>query len=104
SVTPDFVDPDFLQMFTFPLRYGDAATALDDLNSIILSEELALRVFGNVNPVGKEISWNDSLRLTVTGVLETIPGASSLNFTALMPMQWLYRQTPFFRQMADGWN
>lgn len=101
SVNPDFVDPDFLHMFTFPLLYGDTATALTDINSIVLSNELALRVFGDINPVGKEIRWNDSLRLTVTGVLEPLPGASSLNFTALMPMQWLYRHTPSFRQMAD---
>jgi len=104
SVNPDFVDPDFLHMFTFPLRYGDAAKALTDVNSIVLSDELALRVFGDINPVGKEIKWNDSLRLTVTGVLEPVPGASSLNFAALMPMQWLYRHTPYFRQMADGWE
>jgi len=104
SVTPDFVDSDFLHMFTFPLRYGDAATALSDVNSIVLSEKFALRVFGDINPVGKEILWNDSLRLTVTGVLEPLPGASSLNFSALMPIQWLYRHTPYFRQMADGEN
>lgn len=80
SVTPDFVDPDFLDMFTFPLLYEDVATALNDMNNIVLSEELALRIFGEKNPVGEEVSWNDSLRLTVTGVLEKLPGASSLLF------------------------
>ena len=104
SVNPDFVDPDFLSMFTFPLRYGNTATALTDINSIVLSEGLALRVFGDTNPVGKEVQWNDSLRLTVTGVLEPLPGASSLTFTALMPMQWLYQHTPSFADMADGWE
>lgn len=104
SITPDFVDPAFFQMFTFPLRYGSATTALTDANSIVLSQKLAQRVFGDIDPVGKEISWNDSLRLTVTGVLAPIPGASSLNFSALMPMQWLYNHTPYFREMANGWD
>ncbi|WP_028297229.1 ABC transporter permease [Olivibacter sitiensis] len=104
SITPDFVDPDFLEMFTFPLLYGNEQTALNDVNSIVLSDELAQRIFGKLNPVGREIQWNDSLRLTVTGVLKKLPGASSLQFSALMPVQWLYMQTPYFRQMADGWE
>ncbi|GAA4803311.1 hypothetical protein GCM10023231_35380 [Olivibacter ginsenosidimutans] len=104
SVTPDFVDPDFLSMFSFPLRYGNINTALADQNSIVLSAELALRIFGNINPVGKEIAWNDSLRLKVGGILKPLPGASSLQFTALMPMQWLYANTPYFRQMTTSWE
>jgi len=104
SVTPDFVDPDFLMMFSFPLRYGNIKTALTDQNSLVLSAELALRIFGNINPIGKEISWNDSLSLKVSGVLEPLPGASSLQFTALMPMQWLYANTPSFRHMTTSWE
>lgn len=101
SITPDFVDPDFLKMFTFPLRYGDAATALSDVNGIVLSQKMATRIFGDINPVGQEVSWNDSLRLTVTGVLEQLPGATSLQFSALMSMQWLYNHTPYFKQMTQ---
>jgi putative ABC transport system permease protein len=101
SITPDFVDPDFLKMFTFPLRYGDAATALSDVNGIVLSQKMAVRIFGDINPIGKEVSWNDSLRLTVTGVLEQLPGATSLQFSALMSMQWLYNHTPYFKQMTQ---
>lgn len=104
SITPDFVDADFLAMFTFPLRYGDASTALNDVNSIVLSQETALRIFGDNNPVGREVSWNDSLRLTVTGVLAPLPGASSLQFSALMPAQWLYHNVPYFQEMANDWD
>ena len=104
SVTPDFVDPDFLGMFTFPLLYGNSATALTDINSIVLSSETALRIFGDINPVGQEVIWSDSLRLTVTGVLEKLPGATSLQFSALMPMQWLDSHAPYFRQMSDRWD
>src|SRR5690554_6855154 len=83
SIVPEFVDPDFLRVFTYPLKYGDASTALSDKNSIILSEQMALRMFGDRNPVGKTLQMGDSSQVTISGVLEKIPGASSFNYAAL---------------------
>ncbi len=104
SISPEFVDPDFLQMFSFPLKYGSIESALKETNNIVLSDAMALRVFGDENPVGREIKWNDSLRLTVSGVLQLIPGASSMRFQALMAMDWLKLNNPYFRTLAEGWD
>lgn len=103
SIVPEFVDADFLKVFTYPLNYGDASVALADKNSIILSEQLALRMFGERNPVGKTLQMGDSSLVTISGVLEKIPGASSFNFEALMPMQWLYESGSGLKE-AGNWE
>jgi len=47
-----YVDAEFLEMFTFPLKWG-VANSLKDVNSIILSEEMAEKYFAEQNPVGE---------------------------------------------------
>src|SRR5882762_3159126 len=49
-----YVDPEFLEMFTFPLKWG-TANSLRDINSIILSEEMSIKYFGEENPIGRDI-------------------------------------------------
>jgi len=80
-------DPDFLQMFTFPMRKGNAKTALSNLSDIVISERMATDVFGQQNPVGKPLQ----LRLngvwqafTVTGVIADFPNNSSLDYDAFI--------------------
>src|ERR687890_736931 len=47
------VDPDFLDMFSFPVIKGNKKTALNDLYSMIISESLATALFGKEDPIGK---------------------------------------------------
>ena len=47
------VDPSFLEVFDFPLLRGDASTALADRNSVVLGHEMALRLFGDADPLGQ---------------------------------------------------
>src|SRR5688572_12941666 len=49
-----YVDPPFLEMFTFPLKWG-TAKSLEDVNSIILSENMSEKYFGDENPIGRTI-------------------------------------------------
>ena len=49
-----YADPEFLHMFTFPLKWG-TAKALADLNSIILREDMSIKYFGTENRIGKDI-------------------------------------------------
>ncbi len=81
-----YVDPSFLQMFTFPLQWG-VKSALEDVNSIILSEETARKYFGEENPVGQEIELIVSDRLSkvfrIAGVTKPLPQARIIDFTLL---------------------
>jgi ABC-type antimicrobial peptide transport system permease subunit len=78
-------DPDFFAMFTFPFLEGDPQTALSDPNSIVLTESVSAKYFGNDNPVGKVLNINNEYDFTVTGVIEEIPENSTLQFDFLIP-------------------
>ncbi len=83
------VDPSFLKMFTYPLLKGDKNTALDSPTSLIITEDLAKKYFGDVDPIGKVITLNNQHEFTVTGVLENIPHNSYLQFDFLIPYEVL---------------
>ncbi len=51
-----FTDPAFLDMFTFPLKYGDSKITLHSQDSIVLSENTAAKYFGEEDPVGQILS------------------------------------------------
>src|SRR6266498_729612 len=48
-----YVDEDFFKLFNFPLKKGNPATVLAEHNDVVLSEKIALKYFGNSDPIGK---------------------------------------------------
>ncbi len=83
------VDPSFLKMFTFPLTMGDSGTALSETSSLLMTERLAEKFFGNENPIGKVVNLAHSADFKITGVLKNIPANSSLHFDVLIPYTYL---------------
>jgi ABC-type antimicrobial peptide transport system permease subunit len=85
-----FTDPEFLQMLTFPLKWG-AASSLADINSIILSEEMAVKYFGEENPIGLDIlmKFDDkrSKAFKITGVAEAFPKSHTIDFNFLINVE-----------------
>jgi putative ABC transport system permease protein len=90
------VDSNFFTFFSFPLLKGNPATALRNENSVVLTEATAKRIFGNEDPMGKVIDWNQDRKLTVTGVARDVPVNSHLNFDIVVSMSRLYN-LPFFK-------
>lgn len=80
-----YVDPSFLDVFSFPMALGDASTALRDLRSIVITENLAGKLFPEANPVGKVVNLNQKEAYQVTGILSRLPENSSINFDCLVP-------------------
>ncbi len=62
-------DSTFFQLFDFPLTLGNRQHVLKQSNAIVLSEETARLLFGNSDPMGKNVTLNDSLQFVVTGVM-----------------------------------
>ena len=81
------VDPDFLKMFTIPFLKGNPETALDDPNSILLSEEVAQKLFGTSDPIGQSLIYNTSVDLKVTGVFKDYPSNSHMQFLYILPLE-----------------
>ncbi|MCP4631622.1 MAG: FtsX-like permease family protein [candidate division Zixibacteria bacterium] len=80
------VDPDFLEIFTFPLVKGDVTTALNDPNSIVISESKSKKYFGDEDPIGKTLTIDNAHDLIVTGVLRDLPENSIFGFGFLVPI------------------
>jgi putative ABC transport system permease protein len=91
----DFVDPDFLRMFSFPLVAGDQGQPLASVYSIVVTEKLARRLFGTTDVVGKTIRLDSIDHFTVTGVLKDLPLNTEFNFEYLLPWSYLKKL---------GWN
>ncbi|MDW3209480.1 MAG: FtsX-like permease family protein [Reichenbachiella sp.] len=101
-----YVDSTFFDVFTFLLKYGNAKNALTESHHIVITEEIAVRYFGNVDPIGKEIEIHGgslSGSFTVSSVLSSIPTNSHLQFDFLMPMEFLTTNWRMYRE-GNGWD
>jgi putative ABC transport system permease protein len=78
-----WADEHFLNIFSYPLQQGDPATALKEPYSLVLSEETCLKLFGDLNGLGKSITF-DTTNYVVTGVLKKMPRNTHLRFDALI--------------------
>jgi ABC-type antimicrobial peptide transport system permease subunit len=83
------VDPSFFQMFTFPLLKGDENMALHSPYSLVLSEDIAEKYFGEEDPLGQIISINNQYDFTVTGIMKNVPHNSYLRFDIIIPYEFL---------------
>jgi len=96
-----YVDPSFLSMFTFPLKWGNTE-ALNDANSIILSEPMAEKYFGNENPIGKDLQliFNADFKkvFKVAGVAQPFPKAHDIRFTFLINFKNLLQVEPGYNE------
>jgi len=81
-----YVEPSFLKIFSFPLLKGDAETIFLDPYSIVITDELAKKFFGQENPVGKTMTFM-GVDVKVTGVIKNIPKNSHLQFDFLVPYE-----------------
>jgi len=88
TVQGRIVDSNFLQVFTFPLLKGNPATLLNDMHSIVLTEKLSEKLFGNEDAMGKVIKIDNKDNFTVTGILKDIPTNTRFDFEYLVP--WSY--------------
>ncbi len=101
SPTGFYVDPDFLNIFTFPLVNGNSSQVLREPNTILITETIARKYFGDEDPIGKVMTVEQSLQYKVQGVIRDLPANSTIKFDFLMPMQDYIRQA---MQSNDSWT
>lgn len=103
---PYFVDDDFFGLFSFPLLNGSPKTALKDLQSVVITERLAQKYFGDANPMGQELTvkhyeWRYEPKVfVVQGVVQNPPANSSIQFDMLLPIDVLPQR--FTQRMNNG--
>jgi putative ABC transport system permease protein len=85
-----YADSSIFKVFTFPMIKGDPNTALKPAYTVVLTEETASRYFGNTDPLGKILKYNNQYDFTVTGVIQNVPKNSHFTFDMLCSFETLY--------------
>ncbi len=97
-----YVDSTFFQIFTYSFKYGSALNSLSQPNSIVISDEVAQKMFGHENPLGKSIKvglYFGNFNYTVTGVFNAASVKSHIPAHFFLSMRngdlgtWVDQQT-----------
>ncbi len=95
---------DFLKMFQYPLLEGNANNVLKEPNSIVLTKSTAISLFGNIDPIGKIVRFDNSSDLKVTGILKDLPPNSSMQFSYLVPFSHQEHTEDWIKDARQQWT
>jgi putative ABC transport system permease protein len=102
-----FADSTFLDVFTYDVIKGDVSSALDRPSSVVVTEQVARRYFGNADPIGKTLhvrtkDWGNG-DFMITAVIGNVPQNCHLQFDILLSMHNLL-QTDYYREAGAAWT
>jgi predicted permease len=85
-----YVGPDYFNVFSFKLVEGNKSKVLADKNSIVISDEMAIKLFNTTeNIIGKAIRFQQERDFFVSGVFEKVPSHSSTQFDFVLSFEYL---------------
>lgn len=94
-----YADSNFYKFFSFDLLRGDANTALNEPNSIVITEALVTKYFGNEDPIGKTlIVGNNKIACKVTAIAAEVPSNSHFHYTGVISLSTVEKD------YYDGWT
>lgn len=96
-----YADPAIFRIFSFNFISGDPLTALNDPYTMVISELIAKKYFGNENPIGKVLTIDTEAEYTITGVIENMPGNSHFRYDIFMT---LTAENELFGSSATNWG
>ena len=80
--------PEFFEIFDYELKHGEPQQVLINNNSIVLDKILADKLFGHDNPIGEVIELQRYGYFTVTGILESLPANSFMQFNFIITQDY----------------
>ena len=87
-----FGDSTVFDVFSWDLLSGNPQSVLDNPNSIVLTESLAKKYFGNEDAMGKTVIYNEDVACIVTGIMKDVPINSHFTFEGIISMSTFYNQ------------
>ena len=98
-----FVDPSFFEVFDVEMVVGDPETALDAPYSMMITEEMAEKYFGEENPIGKIIVGDNWMNFNITGIMRKHPPSTHMNYDFLANFETLNKAIdPVNKQLYYG--
>ena len=86
-----FADTNFFNFFSFNLKIGNIEEALKRPFTMVISEDAARKYFGNANPIGKILKYNNSYNFEITGIAENAPSNSSISYDFVVSLSSLFK-------------
>ncbi|MCG8307547.1 MAG: ABC transporter permease [Cytophagales bacterium] len=94
---------DYFNIFSFDLLTGSKDRVLSDKNSIVLSEELAIKLFKSIeDAVGQVVMINQEQEFIISGVMKNVPSQSSIQFDLVMPFENLEDLKPWVKSWGHS--
>lgn len=101
--TAGFAEDDYFSIFKLPFAEGSLNTALKEPGSVILTESLAKKYFGDADPIGQTLKLSGNIEATVTGVLKNIPDNSDFRTQLYISYSTLPQYNEWFAS-DDSWG
>jgi len=98
------VDSTFFEVFTFTFVRGEAKSAFAQPLSIVLTESMARKYFGDEDPMGKTLIFDQRHSLQVSGIMKDVPAQAHFKFDFLIPLRSLSRNFQGNYQMDGEWG
>jgi putative ABC transport system permease protein len=102
-----YADNSFFKMFSFGLIEGNPEHALEEVNSIVISETVALNYFGKTDVLNEfiklENGWGEQL-CKVTGVFKNLPSNTHFDFNVLVSFETLSQMSNGQAKSSFGWS
>ena len=95
---------DFFKIFSFSIVKGDENSALNDLNSIVITESTAKALFNDQDPINQLIKVDNGRELKVTGVIKDVPKQSFFRFDYVLPFAYYEATQQWVRNSKDVWD
>ncbi|HPE17072.1 MAG TPA: ABC transporter permease [Tenuifilaceae bacterium] len=103
-----FADSSMFKIFDHEFLLGNPEDALNNPYSIVITETLAKRIFGNTNPIGQVLQGMQNEPFTITAVIKDVPRRSHFRFSALVSTATIREQIGIERfndnTSASFWN
>ncbi len=97
-----YVEQDFFEIFSFPLVYGGQKVALNEPNTAVVTERMALKMYGRADVVGNTFVLENDKTITITGVLKNLPKTSHFNSQLFISFENLIDVFEFAAE--ESWN
>lgn len=110
-----FADSSFFEIFSYDFILGDPQTALDETNTVVITESIARKYFGDGDPLGKTLEFEEMIPLRVSGVIRDVPSQSHFIFDfmgsmssvkalyrGMLPKTWVWNPCWTYMVLAKG--
>ena len=97
-------DDTVFNIFTFPLIKGDPKNALKRAFSVVITEDMAQKYFGDEDPIGRVLKADNEVDLSVSGIIQNVPLNSHFIFNGLVSFETLrYIYENYQKEMEEDW-